>query len=329
MYITLSLYIYSKLDRIFGTVVGSYAAKFVMKSDVATSPETFYYREISDHAPLILSISVRAKGDRQPRKTLPKHWTSGPVFQGRLNLLIASIRPLELPISQQLETIKSCIHEAALFTRDTLLFSDSGGREQKRLVLESMARAIWNNDVKLTRILLKVSSLAILHLQIIDGKVSCLDPPSFEELYREEKEYYHSQNIARATESLQGASILDTAKLKGKIRAARRQMTVFWPRRPFITLQGLRIRRPGQAVEQLVTDNAAVQSALVNAWRPVYTARATNADSTAKLLGYYQRNQRHLFNFSHLGVPDEEQFLETIIRGGGLKVSRPLFYFFS
>ena len=91
-------------------------------------------------------------------------------------------------------------------------------------------------------------------------------------------------------------------------------MTLFGPRRPFITLQGLRIRRPGQAVEELVTDNAAVQSALVNAWRPVYTARATNADSTAKLLGYYQRNQRHLFNFSHLGVPDEEQFLETIIR---------------
>ena len=172
----------SKLDRIFGTVVGSFAAKFIMRSDVATSPESLYYREISDHAPLILSISVRAKTAKQPRKTLPKHWTSGPVFQGRLNLLIAHIRPLELPISQQLTTIKSCIHEAALFTRDSLMFSDTGGREQKRLVLESMARAVWNNDCKLARVLLKVTTLAALHLQIVDGSVSCLDPPSFEEL---------------------------------------------------------------------------------------------------------------------------------------------------
>ena len=163
------------------------------------------------------------------------------------------------------------------------MFSDTGGREQKRLVLESMARAVWNNDCKLARVLLKVTTLATLHLQIVDGSVSCLDPPSFEELYREEKEHYHSQNISRATEALQGANILDTAKLKGKMRAARRQMTVFWPRRPFISLQGLRIRRPESAVEELVTDNAAVQSALVTAWRPVYSARPTNADSIAKL----------------------------------------------
>ena len=217
---------------------------------MTSSPESLYYREISDHAPLILSISVKAKTAKQPGKTLPKHWTSGPVFQGRLNLLIAHIRPLELPISQQLTTIKSCIHEAALFTRDTLMFSDTGGREQKRLVLESMARAIWNNDCKLARVLLKVTTLATLHLQIVDGSVSCLDPPSFEELYREEKEHYHSQNISKATEALQGANILDTAKLKGKMRAARRQMTVFWPRRPFISLQGLRVRKPGSITEE-------------------------------------------------------------------------------
>ena len=91
-------------------------------------------------------------------------------------------------------------------------------------------------------------------------------------------------------------------------------MTLFWPRRPFIALQGLRVRRAGEAVEELITDNVAVQSALVDYWRPVYSAKVTNADSIAKLLGYYQRNQQHLFNFSNIGVPDEEVFIATILR---------------
>ena len=49
-------------------------------------------------------------------------------------------------------------------------------------------------------------------------------------------------------------------------------------------------------------------------WRPVHSAKPTNADSIAKLLGYYKRNQGHLFNFGHIGIPDEEQIIETIAR---------------
>ena len=71
----------SKLDRIFGTLVGSFATKLLLRSDVSSSPETLYYRQVSDHAPIILSISARAKTSKPPNCTLPKLWTSGPIFQ--------------------------------------------------------------------------------------------------------------------------------------------------------------------------------------------------------------------------------------------------------
>ena len=54
-----------------------------------------------------------------------------------------------------------------------------------------------------------------------------LDPPAFEEAYRIEREYYHSNQIAEAKSLLPSATLTDAAKLKGKIASARRQQTTF------------------------------------------------------------------------------------------------------
>ena len=75
----------------------------------------------------------------------------------------------------------------------------------------------------MARVLLKVTKTATSDLQIIEGKVSCIDPPAFDEIYKVEKEYYHNQNILAATAALPGAGITEAAKLKGKIISARRQ----------------------------------------------------------------------------------------------------------
>ena len=81
-------------------------------------------------------------------------------------------------ILEQLPTIKECIREAAFFTRDSLNFLDSGGRENRRLTLESISRAVWNEDVGLARKLLDTTKLAREHIKIAANRINILDPPA-------------------------------------------------------------------------------------------------------------------------------------------------------
>ena len=91
--------------------------------------------------------------------------------------------------------------------------------------------------------------------------MTCKDPLAFEEIYRVEKECYQDQDIASAMAELPGASITEAAKLKGKIRSARRQQTLWWPRKPSIELHGLKMRRPDSIEEDLITEALQVRRA--------------------------------------------------------------------
>ena len=80
-----------------------------------------------------------------------------------------------------------------------------------------------------------------------------MDPPAFEEVYRVEKEFYHSQQISNAKSLLPRATITEAAKLKGKIAPARKQQTTFYGKTPFVNL-GLKTRRANSVIEDIVTD---------------------------------------------------------------------------
>ena len=195
--------------------------------------------------------------------SLPKLWVTGPIYESRIAFLIDRIQPLSLPTLEQLPAIKECIKSAALFTRDTLNFTDSGGRECKRLTLESLSRAVWHNDCKLARKLLDTTTIAREHIDIVLGKIVVLNPPSFEEAYRVERQYYHSRQITDAKSQLPSAKLTEAAKLKGKIASARRQQTTFFGKKPFVNLKGLKIKRPNSIVEQIVTEPADIQRGLI------------------------------------------------------------------
>ena len=64
-----------------------------------------------------------------------------------------------------------------------LNFCDSGGRENRRLTLESLARAIWHCNIKLAKKPLDSIVIAKEYIDIVSGKIVVLDPPAFEEVY--------------------------------------------------------------------------------------------------------------------------------------------------
>ena len=123
---------------------------------------------------------------------------TGLIFESRITFITDLVQPLSLPILEQLPACKECIREAAFYIQHALNFNDSGGRENKRLTLESLARAVWHEDVGLARKLLDATMLARTYIEIVANRITVLDPPVFEEACMAEREYYHSQQIADA-----------------------------------------------------------------------------------------------------------------------------------
>ena len=227
--------------------------------------------------------------------------------------MIDIVQPLSLPTLEQLPAIKACIKDAAFFTRDALNFYDSGGRENRRLTLESISRAIWNEDLGLARKLLATTALAKEHIQIQDNRVCIINPPVLEEAYRVEREYYLGNRINEARSALPRASITEAAKLKGKISAARRQQTTFFAKKPFVNLVGLRIKRPGSIIEDIVTDPIPIQRGLISYWGPIYIAKPQNSAAIQKLLDVYSRHVAPTLHFDSISLPATEDYRDNIL----------------
>ena len=98
----------SKIDRILATMPPSLTTKLRLQADVYSAPETLHYRKISDHAPVFLCIGIRDPSSTY-RCSLPKIWTSGSIYEQRVNYLIDIVQPLSLPLLEQLPAIKACI----------------------------------------------------------------------------------------------------------------------------------------------------------------------------------------------------------------------------
>ena len=134
------------------------------------------------------------------------------------------------------------------------------------------------------------TTIAREHIDIVLGKIVDLNPPSFEEAYRVERQYYHSWQITDAKSQLPSAKLTEAAKLKGKIASARRQQTTFFGKKHFVNLKGLKIRRPNSIVEQIVTEPADIQDGLIDYWKPIYSAKPQQRpDLSEKLLGIFSR----------------------------------------
>ena len=80
----------------------------------------------------------------------------------------------------------------------------------------------------------------------------------------EQREFHHGQQISEAKAKLPAASLPDSAKLKGKIAAAERQQPIFFGKKPYVKLVGLKLKRPNSVIEYLVTEDSEMQSGFID-----------------------------------------------------------------
>ena len=168
----------SKLDRAFISCPSSLTLKLNIQCSVVGKPEECFANFESDHAPLALCFGrpLRLKIGELP---IPRWICKHPNFKYHFNLLIDSVCILDLEVSQQLYIYKKCIREAAKRVRGDCLFLDPQGAFSNKLVLSSVSRALWFNDLALATRIIRHAPIAAELIFIDRGSVCAF---SFENL---------------------------------------------------------------------------------------------------------------------------------------------------
>ncbi len=230
----------SRLDRA-DTSLSAALLKFRISCSVLQALESLHYQGISDHAPLGVRISIKAK-TTSGTHARPRLWCSTPAFKERLDLLIKKVFRDDMDHFHRLRTHKILFREAAFHARDALNFTGNKEFESRRLVFESMTRAIWFNDVRLATRLINATKIAPQYLRIDSKSVSAIDPLSFEQAdISEKREFYRREECQLRDLLRMSESINEKPQLQSRLKASRRLQSVWWPAGRKIHLYGLRV----------------------------------------------------------------------------------------
>ena len=304
----------SRIDRGWFACPSSLLIQMQTQSFVVGSPEEMFGMELSDHAPVVFSIG------RKPQvagsHSLPKFICTDPRFKEHLNSLVDYVDIFNLPLHRQLPTLNSCIQEAGKIVRQRILFDDTPTPAANRLILASVSRAIWFNNVSLAKRILRFSSIGNELLAIVAGVVSCPQPMRFDELFNQYHKDHHGRSISGLQRDLSLAAAPNLQKqIKGRLRAARRMINIYWPRNKRLKLIGIRGENGA-----ILSQAADMQAALKAHWAPVYAKKEFDSVRATAFLQPYLRKQRHLFQFEDIRLPTEDDFIDYI---GHLKHSTP------
>jgi hypothetical protein len=135
-----------------------------------------------------------------------------------------------LDVSQQLSVYKKCIREAAKRVRGDCLFLDPQGALSTKLVLSSVSRALWFNDLPLASRLLRHAPTAAELIYIDNGVVSAYCYEKFEMIFGDFFRVYHRTEVGRLQADLAATSAPTIKRqIKSRLQCARRMQNIFGP----------------------------------------------------------------------------------------------------
>ena len=301
----------SRIDRcwIFGP--SNLLIKLHIRSHVLSSPEGYYGQGLSDHAPFVVSLGkqIRSSSSSHP---LPKFVCKHPQFERHVHALASSCDILGLPVHKQLTTLKTCFREASKRVLLEIQHDETNSLEAQRLAFSSISRAIWFNNVCLAKKLLLRSELAKLHMQILNGRVSIINPAFFDVAFNECHAQYlsgHLKDLRKQSASSTSANI--KKQIKSRVQCFQRLQSVYWPtgKRMFVT--GVVIST-ADGSSSLASSPTSIQAGLKEYWEPVYSAKRCDEDKAKKLVDLYIKRCGHLLEFALLEEPVVDDFLATI-----------------
>ena len=180
----------NRIDRAFVSCPSSLLLKLNVLHSVVGYPEQSFADRESDHAPIALSFGVQSKSVIAD-PPVPRWVTKHPNYKDHLKSLTDYIGILALEVSEQLIAYKACMREAARRVRNESLYSKPDGSAERKIVLSSISRALWFNNLPLARKLLRWSTLAKDLIYIVDCKVLAYSYETFEQIFGDFYNVFH------------------------------------------------------------------------------------------------------------------------------------------
>ena len=299
----------SRIDRAFVATSPSLLLKLQVFCSVIGTPEECFSNGESDHAPVALGFGRcfhPPAADPPIARWICKH----PNFQMHLSSLTTDIDILGLGVDRQLIVYKKCLKEAARRVRNECLYLNPDGGEATKLVLASVSRALWFNNLSLAKHLIKFSGTAAQLIFIDAGSVIAHSYETFENIFGDFFKVYHRSEVVELQHAIAIESSLTLKKqLKSRLQCARRMQGIFWPTGKRLKLAGIKVG------DNVVTSARGTQEALISHWKPIYEKKPCDTAAANKLLQVYSNRHPELINaFTECVLPNQEVFEQIIGR---------------
>ena len=224
----------STLTRIFCSVPPSAAPSLVCTGGLVQTPIDLWAKQLSDHAPVTMSISARSKHKVLPLRLKPER-TKHPMYAGYFHTLFHDVDFNLLPTSSAFFLAKQGMREAGLKVRDHLFDSCPKSALCVLARLSSIAKAVWTKDLKLAELLINKSELAAKHVDISSGSPVLVSQPDFELQFREAKSK-HLDSLKAKDLRPDLTSREQNKKAKSRIRRLDNMQKLWLPRTPRLVL---------------------------------------------------------------------------------------------
>ena len=302
----------SRIDRAWVCGPSSLLIKLRVMSFVISSPEELFGEGLSDHAPLVLSFG-KVVPSCNTSFAIPKHICKTPAFVEGVESLVADCGLFEQPKHKRLELYKICMKESARRVKLDLIHKSEDELKTRRLVLASISRAIWFNNIGLAKKLLNTSIMARDILILVGRRVLCRDFSVFDDWFNDSHQKLQQQRINGLKGHIAATNCTILKKqLRSKVQAACRLQKVFWPTGKRLIVTGIIGANDVHGNPIVHTKPCEIQEALRSYWGEVYSKKEMDGDRAHKLINFFRRKCGHLFDFENLEVPDEEKLEKAI-----------------
>ena len=222
-------------------------------------------------------------------------------------------RYFSLEPSEQLNSYNSCLKEAARRVRNESLYKSPDGTEERKLVLFSVSRALWFNNLNLAKKLIDYSATAKDLIDIEEAQVKAHSFETFETIFGDFFNVYHSSQVQQLRQQMATTlSTMQKKQLKCRLQCARRMLSVFWKRGGRLKLAGIETWG-SEGNSCIVTSPKQVQFALAEHWAPAYSKKVCSFGAAKVLLRDYQRRNAELIdNFSRCQLPPKTDLLSVL-----------------
>jgi endonuclease/exonuclease/phosphatase family metal-dependent hydrolase len=138
----------SRIDRVHVLGPAWLCLHYFLAARVCGDPFVLFERRISDHAPLVVSVSSSQKSSH-PCRTIPIEVVEHPTFELVLRNL-CSLRTFTIAAPhEQLRLFNLFIQTASTFVRDRLKFDKTYSNFSQKLLLTTISRCIFRQDTQL------------------------------------------------------------------------------------------------------------------------------------------------------------------------------------